>query len=119
MTRAVDDPAVGAKDSDHLLRISVEGEDAQRHAVVEQTEAAAKGGLLICERGPRQSNPRGYTNSIGDALPLEAGPDVHREPLSDNPVILAEECGLEIGAIEPVPSDPINSFDQMSGGILD
>src|SRR6266481_5839274 len=119
MTRTIGDFTIWTKGGDHLLGISVEGEDAQRNAVIKQAEASANRRLLICKRCPRKPNAWRYASRIGDPLPLEPSADIHRKPRSDDPMVLGEECGLKIGALDGLPSDPVNSLYQPPLGIFD
>src|SRR6185295_1924843 len=117
-TRAIDDIAVRSERRNDLLGIVVECVDAQRHPIVKQTEAAANRRLCVSERTPRKPNARRDANGFGDALPFEPRPYINRKPWRDNPVILAEEPSLEIKAIEPVASDPVDAFQQTPGQVL-
>src|SRR5690349_19331251 len=63
-----DDTAITIKGRDALLRVTVKRIDIQRHAIIEQTEAAAHNRLLILERRPRQSDARRNPHRFGYAL---------------------------------------------------
>src|SRR6185503_3860985 len=62
--------AVRPEGCNHLLRILVESEYVERHAIIKESVAAANRGLPVIERSPGEAYARRDAESIRDALPL-------------------------------------------------
>ncbi|MCG3159864.1 MAG: hypothetical protein JMDDDDMK_00889 [Acidobacteria bacterium] len=98
--RAVNHRTVGRINRHHLFGIFAERINAQRHAVVKDSIARAEHCLLALEWSPRKTGARRQTERFGDSLTFKPQPQIERELLRDNPMILAEGMSFQVFQIE-------------------